>query len=1727
MAENEGGGSKGGGTVDKKTAEEIAKTMQDVKDAAASATKSFNEQLQVIKQLRDAMAQMSSNLSDMCEASNTCFSPDKWRQVTKEAEKLEEATTATESSTQKLAKALKGPLVKGALLAISAFEGMGQGFKNMLAMGRSMGGLLAGITKGLFNVGAAIIAIPFKMMKGLFSMAQQGGDNSLMQAIEDIRKEYGSLAGTSASAILSTTYDMKGFSDTGLSTFQVFGSLADRMKYVTELAKGMGPQFAQNAEEFKKNGGALIAYQKGLGLSAEMMGAVSIEAKKLGTNMGTVLNDMTKQSLGMAKAFGVDAKVISRDMGKAMQDVAHFGQLSTKELAVATTYANKMGTSLDKLAGLMDKFSTFEDSAESVSKLNEQYGLNLDASEMMEAQDPTAKFEKIRQAMAATGKDMSKLSFQDQKLIAANTGLEASDVKLMLAHKESGDMHAAMGKQAEKNEKKVLSQADAMHELADAIEKIPQSGQGGGGIFDHIFQGFIKGIQTTPEFIALMRNLNKVLLAATQFGFKLGKMFVNLFPGVKEILGGLTDMFNPSRYTKMFNGILGAFSNFQRGGVNGMDGFMKDLDRIFFQFFMEGKPGFTKVVGGFKKFGTIIIALFSKLGIYIVDQLAAIIPKITAFIPKLFEFIRDPKKAGIKIEANVPAWAKPLLKLFDEIRIKLVPAIIDMFKALWVEVGPSIKKGLQVFFWATLSTAVIKSVITTALGFLFKFVSEAFMHSIGGLSAEAAEKSGPLIKKLSGVFKNIFSSVGEFATSSIGKFLGAATIALAVADAAINVSKSIAKFSNIVEKNGFDPATAKIAAGSVGLINTLTFGLLPEGLQEKLALGIAKIADSFFKAVDKQFGAGVGQNIKKYYSGLFDLFGGLGDLLLSMWNGDSKGVNAALEKIGKGLLDMLTATFINFGNLLIKLGPMILEYFWKLQSWLFDKVGNVFLSFKDIPIFGWYFELIGKGFKELSKLAAKFSEIWADIGKFFKKINLSNIFGGDKDAASSFLDPIIDKVKDWGKLLYKFFIAPFEPIINFVTIWGRRLYDLIVLPWQIAFAAIKLVIEAWYQEVFKPIFGLIKSAANLWYHALVTTWTGIYKAVKFVFDLWYDKLFKPMWAFISKWVKNIYDVVVSYWTMIYKAVKTVLDLWWTIFSGVYEKIWSAATNLLDQFNSWKEKLYAVLTEPHERAVVQIKKVIGFLWESYAALPGKLIGWGIDLMTNLVKPFIEAWNKIKEIIGFEKFANIGKNIVDGFVDPISKIPEKTTEIFNKIPLFVRKIFKTQSPSKVMAEIGENIADGLDNSMKEIPKNAETHFNKTVDAANAMRKNISTGVDASKVGVSNVPGGAQSAASPENVKIAVEIIKMITDLVSAIGNAIGGKPTGDVKSADVNAITAAVPQIMKLVNGISDSAGPLVKKIIDIAMAIPAGGAITAGIQNIKSIFEIVSSIPKMLDVITTMPPVPGASPMNTFVSNMIQLMDILKLLSGDPSNSYGNSSLGLKEIANSLLVMSSKIPKGFVGTTAPLISFFQTLSTTAKSLSDIIGSLPTLSGGSAFEANFGAIIAMFKTMSGENFGGAYSVGQIFTSMGIISKMTSTNAPAVTKSIVNSIVAVQEMVNAVKKLDESLSKLQSLNIGAKLGEVAGISGILGLNGNGKYTIGTKDVVININLSVSMDVNKVEKVILESKQSVIKDRINYALELAEQSLPPTSKDKGRIQEAQIKPSGNIAPRYAPKNS
>lgn len=740
MAENEGGG---GGTVDPKSAGDVAKSMQAVKIAAAEASRAFGEQLRIIAQLQASMQAMSESLGAIAESSDKAFSPDKWKQVTKEAAAQERQILKTESATQKIAKAMQGPLAKGAIVASSALTGLRQGFKNLFAMLQGGVGLLGSVAGGAFNVARSVAAIPFKMLKGLTDMAQSGGGgNELAAAYEEVRKEFGAFSSVSSSTIIGVSKNMAGFNETGLSSIRVFGNMAERMKYVLELAKGMGPQFAKNAEEFKENGGAILAYQKGLGLSAEQMGVVALKGQQMGTSMSKVLNDMTKQSLHMAKAFGLDAKVISKDMGKAMADVKNFGHLSSKELASAVVYSNKLGVSIDKLTGLMDAFDTFDQAAESTSKLNEQFGTNIDAMEIMSAQSPAEKMELLRKEFAKTGKDMSQLSYQERKLIQQTTGLDAATMDSMLAHKDQGDMLGDITKESEKAEKKTLTQADAMHELANSIERLtPSGGGGGGGFLDHIISGFKRGIQSAPEFIKLMANIRASLMQATAFGVKLGKAFVDMFPGVKQVFGGLAEMFSPQKFKKMFDGILKIVDDFKKGNIKSMDDLMKKLQEVFFGFFDSQKESGKKVLDGFKKFGTAVVQIMSKLLTFAVNKLAEVIPKIT-------EFIKNPQIGNVKGGGE---WAKvlePLWEALKNAKDKLGPVLKDLAIALFMKMKEALigtttgKVILGAALVTVLGPAVMNAFAGAGAAGIFKSAGKLFGKGLGGALGQGAQKEG-------------------------------------------------------------------------------------------------------------------------------------------------------------------------------------------------------------------------------------------------------------------------------------------------------------------------------------------------------------------------------------------------------------------------------------------------------------------------------------------------------------------------------------------------------------------------------------------------------------------------------------------------------------------------------------------------------------------------------------------------------------------------------------------------------------------------------------------------------------------------------------------------------------------------------------------------------------------------------------------------------------------------
>ena len=84
------------------------------------------------------------------------------------------------------------------------------------------------------------------------------------------------------------------------------------------------------------------------------------------------------------------------------------------------------------------------------------------------------------------------------------------------------------------------------------------------------------------------------------------------------------------------------------------------------------------------------------------------------------------------------------------------------------------------------------------------------------------------------------------------------------------------------------------------------------------------------------------------------------------------------------------------------------------------------------------------------------------------------------------------------------------------------------------------------------------------------------------------------------------------------------------------------------------------------------------------------------------------------------------------------------------------------------------------------------------------------------------------------------------------------------------------------------------------------------------------------------------------------------------------------------------------------------------------------------------------------------------------------------------AVSEMVRRTQELDDQLTKLPLINVAAKLKSVASAAG---LGGSAVYTVKSKEVVINLNLSVTMDAGEVEKVMIMRTQSIIRDRLNFA--------------------------------------
>lgn len=690
-------------------------------------------------------------------------------------DKLNEANKALEDLTSKAgetgdigAKAMAGMAEKTAQVATNSstlskmFTGIGK------VMG-SMQSTALGVLGSMYKIGKAILSIPLDIFNNLMAdAAAMSGDTSFLEALEKIRKEFGSFKEDVSKNIVGAykTVNTQLTQMSGLSVWQVFKTPADQLTYLHEIATKAGPMMHKFGEEMAAAGGAMVTFDKGMGIGAENMKGFMDRAAVMGTDLQTQLTSTGNQALQMAKAFGMSSKTISHAMGIMMKDIKNFGSLNQKEMATAAVYTRKLGIEMKDVLGVVEKFDNFDKAAESSALLSQAFGANVDAFAMMNEQNPAKRMDEMRKALAATGQTTENMTRQQLKLLASTTGLTEEAAQLAFSSKNQGLTYEQVQKQASKAESAQMTQAKVMKGLSDNIERVVRAGQQIAGFWNNFVAGFERGFKMTEEYRGLMFTLKEAMRQFYFAGMEVGRMFMKLTPGLADGFKSLTAVFSADKIKKLLfgftketdagikklGGVVGGFKEIFQGNLD--KGFA-GIKQSFSGFFSSAQ--LQPIYNGIMKFGTWLAKTFGEAVGSVAKHAPEYIDKLTKFIKDPKAFIDAMKRGGGQTSGIFGALMKAFVEGFDKngpVAKALSDSLSKLISAVWEKIksDPTVQKAVT--------------------GFVMFNIAKIFASNVGGIMSTTAT----LVTQFSKVSKaaNDVSDAAGNASKATGNLSGAA-----------------------------------------------------------------------------------------------------------------------------------------------------------------------------------------------------------------------------------------------------------------------------------------------------------------------------------------------------------------------------------------------------------------------------------------------------------------------------------------------------------------------------------------------------------------------------------------------------------------------------------------------------------------------------------------------------------------------------------------------------------------------------------------------------------------------------------------------------------------------------------------------------------------------------------------------------------------------------------------
>ncbi len=554
------------------------------------------------------------------------------------------------------------------------------------------------LAEGIFSVGKAVLAIPFQIFNAFVNEANRlHGSLELFQAFENVRKEFGDFGADLSKNVIGTFRQMRGeLAETGLSVSKTFGLLHERLNAVRELASGMGAAFHQFGREILVHNEYIMAYQKGLGQTGESMKGLAEFTMSSGHGIEQTLRQLTNMSTTLGAQFNISQKVIARDVGKMTQNLKVFGSVGVRQMAQLSTFARRLGVDFEELLGIVDKFDNFEDAADSAARLAQAFGLNVNVMEIIGEQDVGKRVDILRDSFHAAGKQIDKLTRQERNYLATQTGLSDQALNSVFAFENQAKTYKEIEQSGQLAEKQQISQTEAMARLADSIERLARAGQRQGGFFDRFMQGFKRGIRYSREFWGIMRNIRQALWAAERAGLQVGRAFVQMFPGIKEMLAGIKEFFNPKKFRALGGGVVAAFKHFFQDlgnpatAKNALGNLLNAIKKAFGVMVQDQKSPMSMIIDGFKKtFGAVKNIIFSALEIAMdtVRKFFKVITKVirgeSNFVDAMSEMFNE---GGSMIGGFFGTLLKEVGERLGPVAKEMGAAFIEMMGAIWERV---------------------------------------------------------------------------------------------------------------------------------------------------------------------------------------------------------------------------------------------------------------------------------------------------------------------------------------------------------------------------------------------------------------------------------------------------------------------------------------------------------------------------------------------------------------------------------------------------------------------------------------------------------------------------------------------------------------------------------------------------------------------------------------------------------------------------------------------------------------------------------------------------------------------------------------------------------------------------------------------------------------------------------------------------------------------------------